>query len=259
MIYIFFVPPDIPDEESARLRDVLEEIEEFAGFRQRGEEEGETQCLPFRHPCPGRRNGDVLRMMQRAPVAWGVVDQESRAPDPDAAVFFCMVGTMDNDYALPADPGEGFIFKLCVNLHSGLFRDFNSLLFRYHIIPGGIPNGHDTKVNVKQTISNGYLKLFLLNLNNYPYLVKKSVILSFKRWMMKKNTLEYRMMQEHNRLKITDSRLLMGSIKDKFPIILDGGKTTIYISDKSRESEIREMYELRMSNKFTFLSRKGKS
>ncbi|MFH1118204.1 MAG: hypothetical protein V1775_00165 [Bacteroidota bacterium] len=36
-----------------------------------------------------------------------------------------------------------------------------------------------------------------------------------------------------------------GSIKGKFPVVLDGGKTTIYIDDKSREAEIIERYKMR--------------
>lgn len=66
---------------------------------------------------------------------------------------------------------------------------------------------------------------------------------------MKKDTWENRIMNEHNRLKIAESKLLMGSIKDKYPVVLDGGKTIIYISDKSKETETRERYELRSANK----------
>ena len=75
---------------------------------------------------------------------------------------------------------------------------------------------------------------------------------------MKKTTLEYRMMQEHNRLKIPDSKLLTGSLIGKYPVILDGGKTTIFISDKSKEAEIRQNYELRMSNRFMLFAKKPK-
>ena len=68
---------------------------------------------------------------------------------------------------------------------------------------------------------------------------------------MKKETFEHRMMQERQRLKIPDSKLLTGSLAGKFPIVLDGGKTTIFITDKSKESETRERYELRRGNKLT--------
>ncbi len=74
---------------------------------------------------------------------------------------------------------------------------------------------------------------------------------------MKKDTLEYRMMQEHNRLKIPDSKLLTGSLAGKYPVILDGGRTTIYISDKSKEAETRTNYELRMNNRLLVYSKKS--
>ncbi|MCK9203372.1 MAG: hypothetical protein M0P58_02920 [Bacteroidales bacterium] len=63
---------------------------------------------------------------------------------------------------------------------------------------------------------------------------------------MKKTTLEYRMMQERQRLKISDSKLLMGSLVGKYPVVLDDGKTTIYISDLSKEPETRLRYASRM-------------
>ncbi|MEI6172816.1 MAG: hypothetical protein WCR01_03640 [Bacteroidota bacterium] len=66
---------------------------------------------------------------------------------------------------------------------------------------------------------------------------------------MKKDTLEYRMMQERQRLKIPDSKMLSGSLTGKYPISLDGGRTTIFISDKTKEKEIRLRYESRMGNK----------
>ena len=38
--------------------------------------------------------------------------------------------------------------------------------------------------------------------------------------------------------------LLTGSTKGKFPVVMDNGKTIIYISDRSWEDEIREKYTL---------------
>ncbi len=61
---------------------------------------------------------------------------------------------------------------------------------------------------------------------------------------MKNDTLENRMRMLHNREKISDEKLLMGSTRGKFPVVLDGGKTVIYISDKSKETETRLRYEL---------------
>jgi len=67
---------------------------------------------------------------------------------------------------------------------------------------------------------------------------------------MKKETLEYRMMQERQRLKIRDSKLLTGSTANKYPVILDDGKTIIFISDKSKEAETREKYKLLRESRF---------
>jgi hypothetical protein len=75
---------------------------------------------------------------------------------------------------------------------------------------------------------------------------------------MKKTTLEYRMMQEHNRLKIPEAKLLSGSLTGKYPISLDGGRTIIFISDKSKESETREKYQLRKDNKINVPVKKPK-
>ncbi len=73
---------------------------------------------------------------------------------------------------------------------------------------------------------------------------------------MKKTTLEYRMMIEHNRLKIPDVKLLSGSVVGKYPIILDGGRTIIFISDKSKEAETRQNYQLRKDNRLYFFVKK---
>jgi hypothetical protein len=75
---------------------------------------------------------------------------------------------------------------------------------------------------------------------------------------MKKQTLEYRMMMEHNRLKIPNSKLLTGSLTGKFPITLDGGRTTIFISDLSKEAETREKYQIRKDNKLFYFAKKPK-
>jgi hypothetical protein len=46
-----------------------------------------------------------------------------------------------------------------------------------------------------------------------------------------------------NRLTLPDEKLLMGSISDKYPVVLNDGRTVIFISDKSKEAEIRQKYE----------------
>jgi hypothetical protein len=62
---------------------------------------------------------------------------------------------------------------------------------------------------------------------------------------MKKDALENRMNLSNHRYNIPQSKLLTGSVADKFPVILDGGKTIIFITDKSKEAETRYKYELR--------------
>jgi hypothetical protein len=76
---------------------------------------------------------------------------------------------------------------------------------------------------------------------------------------MKKDTVEYRMMLENNQLKISTAKPLMGSLAGKYPVVLDGGRTIIYIDDKSKESEARQKNELRMENRFHYFSKKPKS
>jgi hypothetical protein len=66
---------------------------------------------------------------------------------------------------------------------------------------------------------------------------------------MKKNTLENRMNLANNRFRTPHAELLTGSLIGKFPVILDGGRTIIFISDKSKESETRLKYELRRDNR----------
>jgi hypothetical protein len=51
------------------------------------------------------------------------------------------------------------------------------------------------------------------------------------------------------RHSIPRSKLSSGSVNNKYPIILDGGKTIIFISDLSKEVEARERYEMRKRGK----------
>ena len=67
---------------------------------------------------------------------------------------------------------------------------------------------------------------------------------------MKKDTLENRLNLARIRAKIPDEKLLMGSLKGKYPVVLNDGKTVIYISDKSKEDEIKLRYELQRNSKF---------
>jgi hypothetical protein len=63
--------------------------------------------------------------------------------------------------------------------------------------------------------------------------------------IMKKDILTNRMNLANQRFHIPSAKLLTGSTSDKFPVVLDGGKTIVFISDKSKEAETRYKYGLR--------------
>jgi hypothetical protein len=67
---------------------------------------------------------------------------------------------------------------------------------------------------------------------------------------MKNDTLENRMILAHNRSKIPDDKLSMGALKGKYPVILNDGKTIVYISDENKAEETRERYDLLMKSRF---------
>jgi hypothetical protein len=48
----------------------------------------------------------------------------------------------------------------------------------------------------------------------------------------------------NRRWNVPQSKLSAGSIVDKYPVVLDEGKTIIFIADKSLEAETRHRYEL---------------
>ena len=54
--------------------------------------------------------------------------------------------------------------------------------------------------------------------------------------------IENRMGVSNNPVIVPKSKLLSGSLENKYPVILDDGKTVIYISDKKREKEILARY-----------------
>ena len=67
---------------------------------------------------------------------------------------------------------------------------------------------------------------------------------------MKNDTMENRLGLALNRYKIPDEKLLMGSTSDKYPVVLNDGRTIVFISDKSKEAEIRQKYELLRDKKY---------
>jgi hypothetical protein len=61
-----------------------------------------------------------------------------------------------------------------------------------------------------------------------------------------------------HRVPATGTHHLPGSITDMYPVTLDGGKTVIFISDKSKESETRHNYELRKEQRMMRYGKKYK-
>ena len=54
-----------------------------------------------------------------------------------------------------------------------------------------------------------------------------------------------RMNISNHQTRVPKPKLSSGSVVGLYPVVLDGGKTIIYTSDKSKESEIRSRYALR--------------
>jgi len=67
---------------------------------------------------------------------------------------------------------------------------------------------------------------------------------------MKNDKLDNRNSLALNRSKIPDEKLMMGSIKGKYPVILDDGRTTVYISDESKAEETKIKYKLLRESRF---------
>ena len=76
---------------------------------------------------------------------------------------------------------------------------------------------------------------------------------------MKGDTLDNRISLLHNQSKIPVEKLLMGSTKGKYPVILDDGRTIVYISDESKADETRLKYKLLRESKFPSHSAKNHS
>lgn len=60
--------------------------------------------------------------------------------------------------------------------------------------------------------------------------------------------LDNRLKMSNHQRTVPKSKLATGSVVGLYPVILDGGRTTIYISDLRKEAETRKKYELRKVN-----------
>ena len=59
------------------------------------------------------------------------------------------------------------------------------------------------------------------------------------------DVIDNRMNVSNHQSRVPKQKLSTGSLTGLYPVILDGGRTIIYTSDKSKESEIRSRYALR--------------
>jgi len=65
------------------------------------------------------------------------------------------------------------------------------------------------------------------------------------RHFRKKDAIVSRLDMSNYQETFPKTKLSAGSVADKYPVLLDNGRTVVYISDKSREREIRLRYALR--------------
>jgi hypothetical protein len=71
-----------------------------------------------------------------------------------------------------------------------------------------------------------------------------------------KDIIDNRLEMSNQQLVVPRSKLLSGSLAGKYPVAFDDGKTIIFISDKSKESETRQRYELQAASRFTKFAKK---
>ena len=58
------------------------------------------------------------------------------------------------------------------------------------------------------------------------------------------DTIDNRMAMSNHQDAVPKTKLSSGSVADKYPILLDDGRTIVYITDKSKEREVRLRYSL---------------
>jgi len=59
------------------------------------------------------------------------------------------------------------------------------------------------------------------------------------------DAIDNRMGMSNHKVTVPKTKLSSGSVANKYPVILDDGRTVVYIADKSREREIRLRYSLK--------------
>jgi hypothetical protein len=59
------------------------------------------------------------------------------------------------------------------------------------------------------------------------------------------DVIDNRLSLSNHKIKVPKAKFSTGSLTGKYPVVLDDGRTTIFISDKSKESETRLKYAVR--------------
>ena len=70
------------------------------------------------------------------------------------------------------------------------------------------------------------------------------------RYISTNDAVDNRIELSNQQVRIPRSKLLNGSVTNKYPVALDDGKTIIFISDRDKETETRQKYELRVASRF---------
>jgi hypothetical protein len=62
------------------------------------------------------------------------------------------------------------------------------------------------------------------------------------RHITKGDAVDNRMEISNHQIAVPKTKLSSGSVADKYPVLLDDGRTVVYIKDKSQEREVRLRY-----------------
>ena len=75
-------------------------------------------------------------------------------------------------------------------------------------------------------------------------------------YISKTDSVDNRIGISNRHVMVPGHKLTSGSVAGKYPVTLDDGKTIIFISDKSKENETRQRYELQVANRFMKYAKK---
>ena len=80
------------------------------------------------------------------------------------------------------------------------------------------------------------------------FFASKQQIMKIARRTTTNNIIDNRLKISNRQAAVHKSKPASGSVVGLYPVVLDGGRTIIFISDPGKEAETRKKYELRMGN-----------